>query len=269
MCISVNDLDRKGEDGGVCVPRVGGNSDIDDQVDRYIRDQRDATIVMDPPLPAQQTLTSTPPAPLSPNHINITRTIALQHRSFAIIGNAGPPPTTQDSDTATLSRTTPFNHHSQPSPATSSTHTYFPASTPTPAHRTEGPHHRTDTLATATTNSVHPLRRHPSWKTPATTTVPTSVTREFPMAPKTPSLAALHEPTLTYISRTPTHLAPAPWQPPPSTSAWPPMTPTQALFTPTPPTRPTTTPHNTGPRSHNHPHPHPTPLPRRRSRRDN
>ena len=30
-------------------PSSRGNSDIEDQVDRYIRDQRIATIVMDPP----------------------------------------------------------------------------------------------------------------------------------------------------------------------------------------------------------------------------
>ena len=129
-------------------PSSRGNSDIDDQVDRYIRDQRVATIVMDSPLPAHNTPTPTPPAPLPHNHIDITRTIALQHRTFAIIdNNAGPPPTTPDFDTATQTRTIPSNPHSQPytlpqaspeslPPRAVCIHTPLPCFIPMPARRT-------------------------------------------------------------------------------------------------------------------------------------
>ena len=58
-----------------------GNSDIDDQVDRYIRDQRVVTIVHDPSAP-DDTHTQPPRAPLPPNHIDITRLIDQRHRTF-------------------------------------------------------------------------------------------------------------------------------------------------------------------------------------------
>jgi hypothetical protein len=82
-------------------PSSRGNSNIEDQVDRYIRDQRVATIVIDVSVSSHNT------------HTDITRTIAQQHRTFMAIDNAGPPPTTPNCETATQPRTTTDNLHSQ------------------------------------------------------------------------------------------------------------------------------------------------------------
>jgi hypothetical protein len=67
-----------------------GNSDIDDQVNRYIRDQRVVTIVNDPSS-SDNTQTQSPRALLPPNHINITRTISQQHCTLAHNIDSSPP----------------------------------------------------------------------------------------------------------------------------------------------------------------------------------
>jgi hypothetical protein len=85
-------------------PSSRGNSDIDDQVDRYIRDQRVVTIVNDPSS-SDTTQTQSPRAPLPPNHIDITRTIAQQHCTLAHNIDSSPPlPADRDTED-TLHRT--------------------------------------------------------------------------------------------------------------------------------------------------------------------
>jgi hypothetical protein len=90
-------------------PSSRGNSDIDDQVESYIRDQRVATIVHDTNPPALTTF----PTPTQPNpspsprdtnrellHINNNRAIAAYHHALANDPNFDePPPLIPDSDT--------------------------------------------------------------------------------------------------------------------------------------------------------------------------
>ena len=71
-------------------PSSRGNSDFDDQVDRYIRDQRVVTIVYDPSAP-DDFQTQPPRAPLPPNHIDITRLIDQRHRTFTHHTDRSPP----------------------------------------------------------------------------------------------------------------------------------------------------------------------------------
>jgi hypothetical protein len=71
-------------------PSSRGNSHIDDQVDKYIRDQRVVTIVLDPSA-ADAIQTQSPRAPLPPNHIDITRLIDQRHRTFTHHTDRSPP----------------------------------------------------------------------------------------------------------------------------------------------------------------------------------
>ena len=95
-------------------PSSRGNSNIDDQVDRYIRDQRVATLIntstdhshsANPAL--SQTTSNTNTLPPNPSHIRTQRTIADHHRAIAEHHLANhndtdsdqPPPLIPDSDT--------------------------------------------------------------------------------------------------------------------------------------------------------------------------
>ena len=84
-------------------PSLRGNADIDDQVERYIRDQRVATIVHTTP-PPPPTLTTTPtlqhPNPstrtrdshLDSLHLHINRAIAAYHHTLASDPDFDEPP---------------------------------------------------------------------------------------------------------------------------------------------------------------------------------
>ena len=64
-------------------PSSRGNSDIEDQVDRYILDQRVATIVINTVEATNNSQSQLPRAPQPPGHIAISRFIAHAHRAFA------------------------------------------------------------------------------------------------------------------------------------------------------------------------------------------
>ena len=71
-------------------PSSRGNSDIEDQVDRYIRDQRVATIVTDPPETTHNIPLHPPRMPWNPDHIDISRFIAQAHRTLAHTNGTSP-----------------------------------------------------------------------------------------------------------------------------------------------------------------------------------
>jgi hypothetical protein len=84
-------------------PSFRGDSDIDDQVEHYIRDQRVATIANTLQLSAHQR-TTTQPTPQhnypNPSQLNILRAIAEHHLVIANDpNNDNPPPLIPDSDT--------------------------------------------------------------------------------------------------------------------------------------------------------------------------
>jgi hypothetical protein len=104
-------------------PSSRGNSDIEDQVDRYILDQRVATIVIDNVDATNNSQSQTPRTPLPPGHIDISRFIAQAHRAFARNDEISPS-LTPDSDNQaaydetlyideTPVRNTPTNHTAQ------------------------------------------------------------------------------------------------------------------------------------------------------------
>ena len=85
-------------------PSSRGNTDIDDQVEHYIRDQRVATIIANtlPFNTSQDTSTPPPPnpRPLNPYKVNIPRAIAEHHRAIANDPDTDhPPPLIPASDT--------------------------------------------------------------------------------------------------------------------------------------------------------------------------
>ena len=123
-------------------PSSRGNSDIDDQVDRYIRDQRVATLINtsnDNPnagnitQPHTSLITTAPPT--NPSHLRTQRAIADQHRAIAEhhlnnhddTDSDQPPPLIPDSDTDEYDATDadiplPFNRRYD-APETTNTHT--------------------------------------------------------------------------------------------------------------------------------------------------
>ena len=140
-------------------PSSHGNSDIDDQVDRYIRDQRVATIVHTTSVPALPTSTTpnntnirtrTHTRPLEPLPLHITRAIADYNHALANDPNFDePPPLIPDSDDDDDSDDADTD--SPLTPRTEDTHAATRSSPYPPTHIT--------TLPTLTDDAQKQLRR--------------------------------------------------------------------------------------------------------------